>query len=185
VTIVPPFDTAEDDKVDEMALAVPGRGPRDEVSTADRRRANTPSRDIAMARTVTMMRRRRRRMGLVRIDIDVARAGRGARWHAATGVLVDSGAEITWLDGDLLRDAGVTVFKRDQPFVMANGQQITRDVGIAIVRHGEFKTVDEVVFARPGDLRLLGARTLEGFNAVVDVRRKRLVAAGPMPAAVA
>ncbi len=41
----------------------------------------------------------------------------------------------------------------------------------------------KVVFARPGDLQLLGARTLEGFNAVVDSRRKRLVAAGPIAAA--
>jgi predicted aspartyl protease len=124
-------------------------------------------------------------MGLVRIDIDVARPGRGARWRAVPAVLVDSGADITWLPADVLRDAGVTVFKRDQGFIMANGQQITRDVGIAIIRSGAFKTVDEVVFAHPGDLQLLGARTLEGFNAVVDVRRKRLVAPGPMPAAVA
>ena len=43
--------------------------------------------------------------------------------------------------------------------------------------------MDEVVFAKPGDLKLLGARTLEGFNALVDRRRKRLVAARPMPAA--
>ena len=46
-----------------------------------------------------------------------------------------------------------------------------------------YETVDEVVFAQEGDLQLLGARTLEGFNAVVDFRRKKLVAAGPMPAA--
>ena len=45
------------------------------------------------------------------------------------------------------------------------------------------ETVDEVVFARPGDLRLLGARTIEGFAALVDARRKRLVAAGPLPVA--
>jgi hypothetical protein len=43
--------------------------------------------------------------------------------------------------------------------------------------------MEEVVFAQPGDLSLLGARTLEGFNAVVDARKKRLVAAGPIPAA--
>ena len=40
----------------------------------------------------------------------------------------------------------------------------------------------EVVFARPGDLSLLGARTLEDFNATVDARRKRLVTGGPLPA---
>jgi hypothetical protein len=43
--------------------------------------------------------------------------------------------------------------------------------------------LDEVVFAQPCDLSLLGARTLEGFNAHVDARKKRLVAAGPIPAA--
>jgi hypothetical protein len=39
-------------------------------------------------------------------------------------------------------------------------------------------TVDEVVFAEPGDLLLLGARTLEGLN-VTDSTRRRLVSAGP------
>ena len=41
----------------------------------------------------------------------------------------------------------------------------------------------EVVFGRTGDLALLGAHTLEGFNASVDLRRKRLVPSGPIPAA--
>jgi predicted aspartyl protease len=124
-------------------------------------------------------------VGLVRIDVELAHPGRRPAWHEVPRVLVDSGSEMTWLPADVLRRAGITVFKRDQPFVMANGEQITRDVGIAILRAGHFKTVDEVVLAQPGDLTLLGARTLEGFNAVVDLRRKRLVAAGPMPAAAA
>jgi predicted aspartyl protease len=124
-------------------------------------------------------------MGLFRIDVEIARPGRGARWHGLTGVLVDSGAEISWIAAAVLHHAGVGVFKRNQQFVLADGREIRRDIGVAIIRSGEFKTVDEVVFARPGDLQLLGARTLEGFNAVVDLRRKRLVAAGPVPAAVA
>lgn len=66
---------------------------------------------------------------------------------------------------------------------MANGQQITRNVGFVILRYGSFFTIDEVVFAEPGDLPLLGTRTLEGFNATVDPKRKKLVAAGPMLAA--
>jgi len=97
--------------------------------------------------------------------------------------MVDSGAEATWLPEAELRAAGVEIFKRDQLFVMANGQYVTRHVGIAVIQSGDFKTVDEVVFAQPGDLSLLGARTLEGFNAVVDSRKKKLVAAGPIPAA--
>ena len=97
--------------------------------------------------------------------------------------MVDTGAEISWLPEAELKSVGIEVFKKDQPFVMASGHQVTRDVGIAVIQCGEFKTVDEVVFAKDGDLRLLGARTIEGFNATVDPRRKRLVAAGPVPAA--
>lgn len=84
---------------------------------------------------------------------------------------------------DSLQDAGVTVTKKDIAFVMANGATITRDIGYAYLRSGEFETVDEVVFARRDDLRLLGARTLEGFAARVESRAKRLVAAGPLPVA--
>src|SRR6266496_5990348 len=73
--------------------------------------------------------------------------------------------------------------KKDVRFVMANGQEITRSVGFAIVRVGAFFTIDEVVFGEPGDLALLGARTLEGLNLRVDAQRKKLVAAGPIPAA--
>jgi hypothetical protein len=40
---------------------------------------------------------------------------------------------------------------------MANGQQVTRSVGFAILRIGVYFTIDEVVFAAKGDLSLLGA----------------------------
>ncbi len=53
----------------------------------------------------------------------------------------------------------------------------------AIVRVDKSFTVDEVVFAEKGDLLLLGARTLEGLCLTVDSRLKKLVAAGPLPAA--
>ena len=66
---------------------------------------------------------------------------------------------------------------------MANGQQITRSVGFAIVRVANHFTVDEVVFAEKGDMLLLGARSLEGLNLAVDSRKKKLVAAGPLPVA--
>jgi predicted aspartyl protease len=66
---------------------------------------------------------------------------------------------------------------------MANGMTITRSVGFAVIRVNDCFTVDEVVFAEKGDLILLGARTLEGLSLIVDPRRKRLVASGPIPAA--
>jgi hypothetical protein len=42
-------------------------------------------------------------------------------------------------------------------------------------------TIDEVVFAEPGDLQILGARTLEGLNLTIDPARRQLVGSGPMP----
>jgi hypothetical protein len=41
------------------------------------------------------------------------------------------------------------------------------------------------VFAEPGDMVLLGARSLEGLNLRVDARTKQLVDAGPIVAASA
>ena len=99
-------------------------------------------------------------------------------------LLVDTGSDYTWIPAKFLRRIGVQPEKKDLPFVMANGQSITRSVGFAIVRLDKYFTIDEVVFAEQGDLALLGARTLEGLNLTVDPKRKRLVASGPLLAAI-
>ena len=98
-------------------------------------------------------------------------------------ILVDTGSEYTWVPETTLEKLGIKREKKDLEFAMANGQTVTRSVGFAIVRLDKYFTVDEVVFAEKGDLLLLGARTLEGLNLIVDPRKKRLVAAGPLPAA--
>ena len=98
-------------------------------------------------------------------------------------LLVDTGSEYTWIAGSVLDTIGVTVEKKDIPFMMANGQTITRNIGFAVIRVDTYFTIDEVVFAQKGDLQLLGARTLEGLNLTGDTRRKKLIAAGPLPAA--
>ncbi|MCU1264651.1 MAG: hypothetical protein JWM21_969 [Acidobacteria bacterium] len=98
-------------------------------------------------------------------------------------MLVDTGSEYTWVPATTLEKLGIQREKKDVAFLMAKGQQITRSVGFAIVRLDKYFTVDEVVFAEKGDLLLLGARTLEGLNLTVDARQKKLVAAGPVPAA--
>jgi predicted aspartyl protease len=100
-------------------------------------------------------------------------------------LLVDTGSEYTWVPATTLEKIGVAREKKDLRFVMANGQIITRSVGFAILRVAGSFTIDEVVFAEPGDLGLLGARTLEGLNLTVDSARKKLVASGPLPAATA
>lgn len=98
-------------------------------------------------------------------------------------LLVDTGSEYTWVPAATLEKIGVVREKKDVRFIMANGEVVTRSVGFAILRVGKNFTIDEVVFAEPGDLALLGARTLEGLNLTVDSARRRLVAAGPLPAA--
>ena len=98
-------------------------------------------------------------------------------------MLVDTGSEYTWVTSEMLYNINVTREKKDLVFVMANGQKITRGVGFAIIKVGEYFTIDEVVFGQEGDMLLLGARTLEGLNLTVDSRLKKLVAAGPLPAA--
>jgi predicted aspartyl protease len=98
-------------------------------------------------------------------------------------MLVNTGSEYTWVPEPNLEKIGIAREKKDLTFIMANGQKITRSVGFAIVRVEKSFTVDEVVFAEKGDLLLLGARSLEGLNLMVDSRLKKLVAAGPLPAA--
>ena len=99
------------------------------------------------------------------------------------GVLVDTGIEHTWISENTLKKIGVVPEKKDMQFIRANGQTVSREVGFAVIYVQDYFTVDEVVFARGGDLQLLGARTLEGLNLTVDSRKKKLVAAGPLPAA--
>ncbi|MBI3893134.1 MAG: hypothetical protein HY303_16570 [Candidatus Wallbacteria bacterium] len=122
-------------------------------------------------------------MGIFYVDCEVTNIRLPGKAVAVRQMLVDSGSEYTWIPEALLKLAGVKIAKKDLSFQMANGQTISRSVGYAILRGGGFETVDEVVFGQPGDLALLGARTLEGFGARVDSRSKKLVAAGPHVAA--
>ena len=122
-------------------------------------------------------------MGTFYVSCSIEHTVRRTKSAVVPKVLVDTGSEYTWVSASILERLGIKREKKDLEFVMANGQVITRSVGFAIVRVEEHFTVDEIVFAEKGDLLLLGARTLEGLNLMVDSRRKKLVAAGPLPAA--
>lgn len=122
-------------------------------------------------------------MGTFHTDGVIGNILNRARSVTVPKMMVDTGAEFSFVPAVALEQIGIRREKKDMTFVMANGQHITRSVGFAILRVGELFTVDEVVFGEPGDLPLLGARTLEGLNLTVDPGRKRLVAAGPHPVA--
>lgn len=117
-------------------------------------------------------------MGSFHVNGEVSVVRKTAKAQPVSHMLVDTGSEFTWVPESILKNAGISVVKKDLVFQMANGTAITRSTGYAIVRAAGFETVDEVVFGQPGDLSILGARTLEGFGAHIDPRKKRLVASG-------
>jgi predicted aspartyl protease len=122
-------------------------------------------------------------MGTFSVPCRVSNVVDRSRGADLAQLLVDTGNEYTWITEAVLAGLGIAREKKDLHFVMANGAQVTRSVGFAILHVENSFTVDEVVFAEPGDLLLLGARTLEGLNLTVDSQLKKLVAAGPLPAA--
>jgi predicted aspartyl protease len=90
-------------------------------------------------------------------------------------VLVDTESELTWLPANVLRTVGVDPV-RNRAFQTATSQKVQRSVGYAILRAEGFETIDEVVFAEPSDMALLGVRTIEGFGVMVDNIAHRFVA---------
>ena len=122
-------------------------------------------------------------MGTFYVKCRIENPADRARSAVVSKLLVDTGSDSTWVSERTLERIGIKREKKDVTFVMANGQEVTRSVGFAIVRYDKFFTIDEVVFAERGDLLLLGARTLEGLNLTIDAARKTLVGAGPRLAA--
>jgi len=122
-------------------------------------------------------------MGILRTDIEIESPLREGDRRLLREVLVDTGAELSWAPAAVLESLGI---RRRKPirFQQADGTVLERWVGFAIVHAGGTFTNDEVVFGEPGDLTLLGARSLEGLNLKVDLVGKRLVSAGPMLAAL-
>lgn len=97
-------------------------------------------------------------------------------------LMVDTGSEATWIPRRQLEQIDVKPEKR-QPFQMANGQQVYRDIGYGLVRGGQRETIDEIVFAEKGDYVLLGARALEGLLLWVDAKDKKLIEIEAQPVA--
>ncbi len=123
-------------------------------------------------------------MGTFRVSIELESATRPGRRVVLGEVLVDTGAELSWIPGTVLDGLGVER-KKVCRFRQADGSVIERSTGYVIVHASDTETTDEVVFGELSDLTLLGARTLEGLNLRVEPATKRLVDAGPAPAAAA
>jgi len=123
-------------------------------------------------------------MGTFRVDVEVENPVRPGERRALQSVLVDTGAELSWFPAAVLASLGIERRKVWQ-FRQADGTVLQRSTGWASVYLAGTATVDEIVFGEPGDLVLLGSRSLEGLNLRIDPLRKQLIDAGPAPAAAA
>lgn len=114
-----------------------------------------------------------------RTTILVENAEQRGPTRAVQNALVDTGSEYTWVPSEILFELGIRP-EVTKHFIMADGRTLDRQAGIAIVHAGGTFAPDFVVFGEPGDMVLLGARSLEGLNLRVDPQRKQLVSAGPI-----
>ena len=123
-------------------------------------------------------------MGTFRVDVEIENPARPGARRTLTSVLVDTGAELSWVPAAVLESLGIERHATWR-FRQADGTVIERWVGPAFVHVAGKRTTDDLVFGEPGDLVLLGSRSLEGLNFRVEPVTKRLVDAGPAPAAAA
>ena len=123
-------------------------------------------------------------MGTFRVSVEIENPLNPGVRRTIHSVLVDTGAELSWLPAELLESLGIERYSQSR-FRQANGTILERWTGAAFVHVAGKRTADDVVFGEPGDLVLLGARTLEGLNFRIDPVTWQLVDAGPAPAAVA
>jgi predicted aspartyl protease len=114
-------------------------------------------------------------MSSFRVNVVAVNIADEQRATPPISALVDSGSELTWLPSDVLYAIGAAPL-RNRTFQTATGQMVQRPIGYAILRAEGYETIDEVVFAEPGDSTLLGVRTLEGFGVMVDYIAHRFVA---------
>lgn len=120
-------------------------------------------------------------MSVFRVNLVARNPKREELVTPPVALLVDTGSELTWMPAELLEAIGVTP-RRKRQFRMADGKLMSRPVGYAIVAAEGYETTDEVVFAEPGDMKLLGVRTLEGFGVAADPLAHRLVATSTLAA---
>ncbi|MEX2178551.1 MAG: hypothetical protein WD801_07560 [Gemmatimonadaceae bacterium] len=123
-------------------------------------------------------------MGIFRTVIEVAPLANPERRQSLAGVMVDTGSEYSWVPRDLLRAVGITP-QRVERFETADGRVLEREIGFGMLYASGRAAPSIFVFAGDGDMTLLGAFGLEGLNLRVDLVRRQLVPAGPVPAAAA
>lgn len=94
-------------------------------------------------------------MGLTKVKVLVVNPDSGA--NAEVELIVDTGSIFTWIDGRVLEGIGVRP-RRVRSFRTIDGRVVSRRVGVATIRYGEYE----------GDAQVLGATALETLGLEVD-----------------
>lgn len=86
--------------------------------------------------------------------------------------LIDSGAVFSVVDSEILHKIGI-IADQKETFILANGEEIVKEVGEAVFQYGEHHRTSPVVFGEP-DIFLLGATALEAMGLILDPINRQL-----------
>src|SRR5688572_22128244 len=100
-------------------------------------------------------------MGTFRVDVEIENPARPGERRIVRSVLVDTGAELSWIPAEVLESLGVDRRRRAR-FRQADGTVLERWTSVVEIHVAGKGAGDEVVFGESGDLVLLGSRSLEG-----------------------
>src|SRR5438132_12800669 len=89
-------------------------------------------------------------------SIDMAR-------NEACDLLVDTGSTLSWVPEEVAARVGIQATEV-RTFRLADGREVDRPVGEAIVECEGLRGATRIVFARPGDGSLLGVHALGGVG---------------------
>ena len=111
-------------------------------------------------------------MGMTYVDMAVANVS-DPETMESIHFLVDSGAVYSVIPREVLVRLGIKVIAT-QTFTLANGEQISREKGVALFRYCGRVGGADVIFGETGDSKLLGAFTLEALGLGLDPLRREL-----------
>ena len=94
-------------------------------------------------------------MGSFRVDMELENPARPGDRRTLPSVLVDTGAELSWVPAGVLESLGVERNNKWR-FRQADGSILERWTGSVFVYVAGKRAADEVVFGEPHDLVLLG-----------------------------
>jgi hypothetical protein len=116
------------------------------------------------------------------VDVELTNPSQRAERERIAGVVVRTNVMMSVFPAATLDSLGI-IRERSIALQRANGDVFQRWSGAAIITIDGRSTIDDVIFAEPGDEVIVGWRALSGLNLRFDPLSRRLVDAGPVPAA--